>query len=99
MQTKKEQRDQFLEMITQWQKSGLTQKNYCVQNGIGYHIFHYWYRIYKSEQKSTSSFIPVNLTSSVVREEQITITGLNGVQFQIPFTDKAVGFIKQLLIS
>jgi hypothetical protein len=99
MQTKKEQRDQLLEMISQWQKSGLTQKSYCVQNGIGYHIFHYWYKIYKSEKESTGSFLPVNITSSVVSQEQITITGLNGIQFQIPLTDKAVGFIKQILLS
>jgi len=98
MQNKKEQRAQLLEMITNWQQSGLSQKGFCAANNIHYHVFHYWYKVYKSEQSATSSFLPVNI-KSVARQEQITITGLNGLQVQLPFWDQAAVFIKQLLLS
>jgi len=98
MQNKKEQRLHFLEMISQWRQSGLTQKVFCETNNIRYHIFHYWYKIYRSEQSATSSFLPVNI-KPVPRQEQITITSPNGIQVQFPLTDQAVRFIKQLLLS
>ena len=98
MQAKKEQRAQNLEMIKQWQQSGTTQKAFCVANNIAYHVFHYWYGVYRSEQKTTSTFLPVNITPPV-NQGQITITGLSGIQLQVPMTDQSVGFIKQLLLG
>jgi len=98
MQNKKEQRAQLLEMITNWQQSGLSQKGFCTANNIRYHVFHYWYKVYKSEQNATSCFLPVNI-KPLVGQQQITITSLNGLQLQFPLTDQVVGFIKQLLLS
>ncbi len=98
MQTKKEERAQSLEMISKWQQSGLSQKAFCTDNNIRYHVFHYWYKVYKAEQNVTSSFLPVNI-KPVARQEQITITGLNGLQLRLQLSDQAVGFIKHLLLS
>lgn len=98
MQNKKEQRVQMLEMITQWQESGLKQRAFCSANNIAYHVFHYWYGVYRSCQKDTDSFVPVNIVPSA-GQEPITITGVSGIQVQIPFTEQSVGFIKQLLLS
>lgn len=98
MHATKEQRAQFLAMIKQWQQSGLSQKVFCIDNNIAYHVFHYWYGVYKSEQKSTGSFLPVNITSPVV-QEQITLKGHSGIRLQVPLTDQSVQFIKQLLLS
>lgn len=98
MRDKNEQRTQQLAMINQWQQGGLSQKQFCANNNIRYHVFHYWYRIYKTEQNATSSFLPVNI-KPVARQEQITITGLNGLQVRVSFSDQAAGFIKQLLLS
>ena len=97
MHATKEQRAQFLAMIKQWQQSGLSQKLFCTNNNIAYHVFHYWYGVYKSEQKSTGTFLPVNITPPIA-QEQITIKGNNGIQLQVPMTDKSVRFIKQLLL-
>jgi hypothetical protein len=98
MRAENEQRSQYMAMIRQWQQSGLSQKQFCTGNNIRYHVFHYWYKVYKSEQNATNSFLPVNI-KSVARQEQITITGLNGLQVGLPFCDQAAGFIKQLLLS
>ncbi len=97
MQAKKEQRAQNLEMIRDWQQSGTTQKAFCIANNIAYHVFHYWYGVYRSEQKASDSFLPVNITPAV-NQDQITITGTGGIQLQVPLTDQSVRFIKQLLL-
>lgn len=99
MHATKEQRVQNTEMIIQWQQSGLSQKSYCATNNIAYHVFHYWYGVYKreqKEQKGSGSFLPVSITSAS-NPEQLTIRGLNGIQLQVSLTDESVGFIKKLL--
>ena len=98
MQDKNEQRIQKLQMVTAWQESGLTQKAFCTAHNIGYHIFHYWYGVYRSNQKARDCFLPLNITPRG-NQELITITGVNRIQVQFPFTDQSVGFIKQLLLS
>ena len=47
MQSKKEHKDKKLQMISRWQQSGLTQKAFCSANNIAYHVFHYWYGVYR----------------------------------------------------
>ena len=98
MQNKKEERVEKLKMITQWQQSGLSQTAFCSANKIAYHVFHYWYGVYRSNQNSSNSFLPVKVTP-VVSREQITITGISGIRIQLPLTDQSVHFIKQLLLS
>ena len=98
MPASKEQRAQFLDMIKRWKQSGLSQKVFCADNNIAYHVFHYWYGVYKSEQKASGSFLPVSITRAFP-QEHITISGLRGIQLQVPLTDQSVRFIKQLLLS
>lgn len=98
MRATKEQRTQFMAMINEWKQSGLSQKKFCVSNNTAYHVFHYWYGVYKSEQKPTGSFLPVSITPPVI-QEQITISAYSGIQLQVPLTDQSVRFIKQLLLS
>jgi hypothetical protein len=55
-------RQQMFSIIEQWRQSGLTQKAYCIQNNIAYHVFHYWYKCYR-DKRATS----VNRQSSFVQ--------------------------------
>ena len=98
MQNKTDQRTELLGMITQWQESGLTQKAFCINNNIAYHVFHYWYGVYRSKQNTTDSFVPVKIRPAA-NEELIIISGTSGIQVRLPFTDQSIRFIKQLLIS
>ena len=41
---------QMFSMINEWQQSSLTQKAFCEQHTIRYHVFHYWYKRYRDEQ-------------------------------------------------
>lgn len=95
MQDKQEHRLQKLQMIIQWQQSGLSQKAFCQANGVAYHVFHYWYGVYRSEKNTSASFLPLQIQHS--KTDQITITGVNGIQVRLSFTDQAVCFVKQLL--
>jgi hypothetical protein len=96
MQNKIEQREQMMLMITNWQSSGLTQRDYCVANKVAYHVFHYWYGVYRAKKADTDTFLPVRVTSSV-NKEKITIVGINGIKVELSFSDQSIGFVKQLL--
>ena len=39
--------------IASWQASDLSQKEWCRQQEITYHIFHYWYKRYREQQESS----------------------------------------------
>ena|SRR5450432_4745952 len=60
---------QMFKLIEQWQQSGLTQKAYCEQQSIKYHVFHYWYKRYRQEQCSVdnnnSSFVKLQIAKHV----------------------------------
>ncbi|MBA2761009.1 MAG: IS66 family insertion sequence element accessory protein TnpB [Segetibacter sp.] len=59
-------REQMFSMITCWQQSGLSQKAYCQQNGIRYHVFHYWYKCFRDRQSPSrdEGFMPIKIQSS-----------------------------------
>ncbi len=50
--------------IRLWAQSGQSQKSYCQQADIAYHIFHYWYGKYRKEHSGNSSFIQLPISTS-----------------------------------
>jgi hypothetical protein len=50
MQYNEQVEQQMFAMILSWQQSGLSQKVYCEQHSIRYHVFHYWYKRYRDGQ-------------------------------------------------
>lgn len=56
MQVHQSSKESMFASIRQWQSSGLSQKSFCEANQIRYHVFHYWYRVFKDsgEQKSSA---------------------------------------------
>ena len=63
MEYSEEVQQQMFSMIGCWQQSGLTQKSYCEQHSIRYHVFHYWYKKYRDTQLSDkqAGFIALQL--------------------------------------
>lgn len=98
MQNKKELREQMMVMIADWQSSGLNQREYCTSNKVAYHVFHYWYGVYRSKKSDAESFVPVKVVAAVSKE-QITIMGVGGIKVQLPLTEKSIVFVKQLLLA
>src|SRR4051812_32801414 len=72
MQPGEQIREQMYPHIEQWKQSRLSQKVYCEQQAVKYHVFHYWYKVYRDEHqtdqesKPLGSFIPLTLSSSPV---------------------------------
>ncbi len=56
-------REQMFAMITGWRQSGLSQKAYCEQHGIRYHVFHYWYKCFRQlpSPAKDQGFIPLKI--------------------------------------
>ena len=55
--------------IREWQQSGLTQKTWCEEHQIKYHIFHYWYKRYRSSDPSPATpnqFIALQIQPAAV---------------------------------
>jgi hypothetical protein len=63
-------KQQMFQMIEGWKTSGLTQIGYCKQKGIAYHVFHYWYKLYRDEQEQntspTSSFVELQVEDTTI---------------------------------
>ncbi len=58
-------REQMFSMIGNWQQSGLSQKAFCAQHDIRYHVFHYWYKVYRNTHAlSQASFVKLQITPS-----------------------------------
>ena len=67
MHCKAEIKQQMFVRITQWQQSGLTQKAFCQQNDIAYHVFHYYYGRFRSNNNDqASSFIKLQVAPGYV---------------------------------
>jgi transposase-like protein len=67
MQSKEAAKHQMYAMIEQWQQSGLSQKAWCLQSGVSYHIFHYWYKRYRDKNNTAtgSSFAELKVQPPV----------------------------------
>jgi hypothetical protein len=65
MQKVEATREQMFKMIGAWQQSGLSQKSFCEQNDIRYHVFHYWYKCFRDLQSTTKpeGFKPIKIQS------------------------------------
>jgi hypothetical protein len=69
--------------INRWQQSALSQKQYCKQNNMPYHVFHYWYKRYRDEHDSghqSSSFIPMNVQSPALPGPVIEVLLVDGTR-------------------
>jgi hypothetical protein len=66
MPSNEDVQQQMFATIQSWQQSGLTQKVYCEQHSIRYHIFHYWYKRFRASQSTPKEFgfIPLQTAPS-----------------------------------
>ncbi len=66
MQKNVQVREQMFSMIGCWQQSALSQKAYCEQHGIRYHVFHYWYKCFRDLQlpAAEKGFVELTLQPS-----------------------------------
>jgi hypothetical protein len=66
MQRDVQVRERMFSMIRRWQQSGLSQKAYCKQHKVAYHVFHYWYKCFRDLplRAKEEGFIPLKIQAS-----------------------------------
>lgn len=70
--------------IKKWQAGGLSQKAYCEEQAIKYHIFHYWYKLYRDEGlplEPKPSFIPLQISAAAAPRMELFFAGGHRVVF------------------
>ena len=97
-------REKMLDHVQRWKAGTLTKRAYCQRVGIGYHQFHYWYRVSKRLMGNSSDrkplFLPIRVeavSSNASAIQQITVTGPSGLVATFPVSDEAIVLIRQLL--
>ena len=62
MLSKEQVKNEMFDKISAWQQSGLTQKAFCQQHNIAYHVFHYYYGRFRIKENSQpASFIKLQV--------------------------------------
>ena len=75
MSVKKDVTVQLFDKILQWQQSGLTQKAYCEQENIAYHVFHYYYKRFREKENiGSSKFIQLQITPTQSAPAELVLT-------------------------
>jgi transposase-like protein len=74
-------------LIKSCQESGLSNKDFCQQHGIGAAMFYYWLKKLKdSELDKPERFIPVQVKKEKGQSDPIEITYPNGVRIKLNHT-------------
>lgn len=95
MESKEQTRDHHFLMIASWQQSGQSQKQFCLQNNIAYHVFHYWYKIYRDQQPASSgSFVALGIASQYQANVEVHLTDGRRIVFNQPVS---ADFLKALI--
>ena len=72
-------------MITSWQQSGESQLEYCKQNNIAYHVFHYWYKVYRQQYETPkASFVALNIGPQLQANVEVQFADGKRVVFHQP---------------
>jgi len=95
MESKEQYRQQQLAMIAAWQQSGQSQQEYCLQNNIIYHRFHYWYKVYRDNQSADNgSFVALNITPPAQGNLELHLADGRRILFHQPVS---VEYLKALI--
>lgn len=98
MEGSKTVREQMFSLLSQWQDSRLSKKEFCSQHQISYHRFHYWYKRYHATDHSPSNqqsatFVPLRVDADCSHTEVLLPGGVR-IIFHQPVT---AAYLQQLI--
>jgi hypothetical protein len=97
MEIKEQIHQEKFRMIEEWKNSGLSQKEFCKRINIGYPVFQYWLKKYKSPNslpEDSSGFISLQVAeNSSVLSAEIFLP--NGTKILLKSIDST--FIRSLI--
>ncbi|MBG0782863.1 MAG: IS66 family insertion sequence element accessory protein TnpB [Bacteroidales bacterium] len=91
--TIQERREKMLQLVSDWQQSGQSQKTYAEAHSIKLFTFRYWIQKHREQHESSGSFLQLG---SHMESTSITIRYPNGTELQLP-ANTPMGTIKGLL--
>lgn len=83
-------KQKWLNIITEWEKTNESQKSFCARLGLNHHTFSYIRAKFSSTQETQNKndhFIPVTLTKPSVpmpASQHIIIENKNGIRMHVP---------------
>lgn len=100
--TKREiNRQRWLDRITDWQQSGLSQKAYCARHHLGLASFQRWRRILMMEETSKETppvaFLPVNLVEPSASSLTLRVNDNLSIEIQAGFDPNTLKQVIQVL--
>ena len=81
----------MLRIVSDWEQSGKSKKQYCRENGIAYTKFHYWFSRSKEDLSGPGRFIPLEGPSG---KAGIEVIYPNGVRLRV---DGDLGLLSRLI--
>jgi hypothetical protein len=94
MQSRQQTREHYFAVITAWKQSGQNQKQFCLQNNIAYHVFHYWYKVYRDHAPAAGSFVALNIAPQHQAGIELQLTDGRRLVFHQPVS---ADFLKALI--
>lgn len=91
--TTEERREKMLQLVSDWQQSGQSQKAFAEAHGIKLFTFRYWIQKQREQSQHTDAFLQLGAPLSAAA---ITIRYPNGIELQLP-ANTPLGTIKGLL--
>lgn len=79
--------------ISDWEKSGISQKKYCVRENINYSTFNYWR---KKSRAKTKQFMEIKVSDSIIENTIVTINLPNGICLSLNQLNNHTG-VKELV--
>ena len=76
-------RKAMLAIKEQWQKSGLRQKDFYLQQNIAAHVFYYWLKCFKKQQTiKVDKQLPK--AGSFIQLQPLQIASVNTIEIRLP---------------
>jgi len=91
--------DYWTEHIRKWQDSGLSKAEYCRQNQLTKHAFHYWFKKLQRVAQDQGSIVPLGLLVSNIAPSQPPLVLKMNQRFQIAIQGDFNPSVLQKLIN
>jgi len=80
MRASSEQRIAMLDLIEQWEQSGISQKTFYQQHNIPAHVFYYWHKCYRKQRGSINKSVSSN---SFVQLQPSSVPLASNIELQL----------------
>ncbi|MEK6482571.1 IS66 family insertion sequence element accessory protein TnpB [Catalinimonas sp. 4WD22] len=81
-----EQQEKMLNLVEYFHRSGKSQKEFCLEQGIKTSTFSYWIKKKRLSENSKEAFLKIEPTTPLLKD-QVEVFYPNGVRLKITQTD------------